>query len=71
MLLFDYPEKYPDGKVSEVAEKIFQEHYLHPLGDDIRFVQLKSGFRVKLPKECVLMFFGRNAYARQSLRRSH
>jgi hypothetical protein len=46
MHLSDYPNEYPDSNVSEVAEKQFQEHYLHPLGDDIIFVQLESGFRV-------------------------
>jgi hypothetical protein len=45
--LSDYPNEYLDTNVSEVAEKQFQEHYLRPLGDDTRFVQLKSGFRVK------------------------
>ena len=50
MNLFDYPEEYQDSNVSEVAEKIFQESYIQPLGDDIRFVQLKSGFRVKSQK---------------------
>ena len=47
MHLVDYPNEYPDSNVSEVAEKLFQEHYLRPLGDDVRFVQLQSGFRVK------------------------
>ena len=45
--LSDYPEEYPGSNVSEVAEKLFQEYYLHPLGDGISFVRLKSGFRVK------------------------
>jgi hypothetical protein len=48
MHLVDYPSEYYLGsKVSDVAEKLFQEHYLHPLGDDVRYVQLESGFRVK------------------------
>ena len=47
MHLVDYPDEYPDSNVSKVAEKQFEEHYLHPLGDDVRFVQLQSGFRVK------------------------
>ncbi|KAH9002663.1 hypothetical protein EDB86DRAFT_2800383 [Lactarius hatsudake] len=33
----------PDDKVSEVAEKIFREHYLHPLGDGVGFVRLERG----------------------------
>ena len=44
MHLVDYPNEYPDYNVSEVVEKQFQEHYLHPLGNDVRFVQLESGF---------------------------
>jgi hypothetical protein len=59
MHLMDYPNEYPDSNVSEVAEKLFQEHYLHPLGDNVRYVRLESGFTVK----CLgyrLMFFCRN-----------
>jgi hypothetical protein len=47
MHLADYPSEYPDCDISEVAEKQFQEHYLHPLGDDVRYVKLQSGFRVE------------------------
>ena len=47
MHMADYPNRYPDSNLSEVAETLFQEHYMQPLGDDIRFVQLKRGFRVK------------------------
>ena len=46
MHLADYPDEYPDGSVSEVAEKLSQEYYLHPLGDDFGYVRLESGFRV-------------------------
>ena len=46
MHLCDYPNEHLNSNVSEVAENQFQEHYLHPLGDDVRFVQLESGFRV-------------------------
>jgi len=42
MHLVDYPNDYPDSDVSEVAEKQFQEYYLHPLGDDVRFVRLEK-----------------------------
>ncbi|KAH8987752.1 hypothetical protein EDB86DRAFT_3245679 [Lactarius hatsudake] len=35
----------PDDKVSEVAEKIFQKHYLHPLGDGVGFVRLEQMHR--------------------------
>ena len=45
MHLFDYPDEYPPGStISEVAERQFREHYLHPLGDDVRFVRLESWF---------------------------
>jgi hypothetical protein len=44
MHLVDYPNEYPDSNVSEVAEKQFQEHYLCPLGNDIRYVRLESKF---------------------------
>ena len=45
MHLLNYPDEYPDSNVSEVAEKQFQEHYLDPLGGNVRFVRLESGFR--------------------------
>ena len=38
----DDPDKYPNRSVSEVAKERFQEHYLHPLGDDVQYVQLES-----------------------------
>ena len=44
MHLFDYPEEYPDSDVSEVAKKQFREHYLDPLGDNIKYVRLESRF---------------------------
>ena len=46
MQLEDYPREFPSGDVSEVAEALFQEHYLRPLGDGVRYVQLESRFRV-------------------------
>jgi hypothetical protein len=67
MHMCDYPKEYPDRNVLEVAEELFHEHYLDPLGDGIRFVRLESGFRV-ICRDCMLMFFGRNAYANKSLR---
>ena len=42
--VLDDPDKYPNRSVSEVAEQVFQEHYLCPLGDDIEYVQLESEF---------------------------
>ena len=44
MRLVDLPNDYPEGNVSEVAEKYFQEHYLRPLGDKVRYVQLEREF---------------------------
>ena len=41
MDVFDYPDKYPDSNVSQVAEKQFQEHFLHPLGNDVGYVRLE------------------------------
>ena len=46
MHMSDYPNEYPNCNVSEVAEKLFQEHYVHPLGDNIIYVQLQSGLKV-------------------------
>ena len=42
----DYPDKYSDRSVSEVANEQFQEHYLHPLGDVAVYVQLESEWQV-------------------------
>ena len=47
MNLVDFPSDHPDSSVSETAKRLFEEHYLHPLGDDVRYVQLESGFIVK------------------------
>ena len=48
MRMADYPNEYPGNvSVSKVAEELFQEHYLHPLGGDVGFVRLQSGFGVK------------------------
>ena len=63
MHLVDYPNEYLDSNASEVAETQFQEHYLHPLGDEVRYVRLESGLRVKF-RGYFLTFLGRNAYAK-------
>ena len=47
MDMLDDPDKYPDNDVVQVAEKLFQEHYLHPLGDDVKYVRLESALRVR------------------------
>ena len=41
----DYPDKYLDSDASQVTERRFQEHYLDPLGDDIKYVRLESVLR--------------------------
>jgi hypothetical protein len=67
MHLVDYPNEYCPGiTVSEAAEKQFQEHYLHPLGDAVRYVRLESGFRVQC-SGYRLMSLGRNAQAKYTL----
>ena len=67
MDMLDDPDTYPDNNVlSEVAEKLFQEHYLRPLGNDVRYVQLQSRFRVMCQCD-MLIFFDRNAHAREPL----
>ena len=38
----DDPDKYLNRNVSEVAEELFQEHYLRPLGDNVEYVKLES-----------------------------
>jgi len=38
----DDPAEYPDRSVSEVAEELFQEHYLRPLGDAVEYVRLEK-----------------------------
>jgi hypothetical protein len=57
----DDPDKYLDRSVSEVATEQFREHYLHPLGDDVVYVQLESKWQV-ICQDHTLMFFGRNAH---------
>jgi hypothetical protein len=60
MDVWDDPDKDPDINVAQVAEKRFQDHYLRPLGDDVRYVRLESEFRVRC-EGYILMIFGRNA----------
>ena len=60
MQMLDYPDNYSDSNVSEAAEKTFKEHYLHPLGDDVRYVRLESEFVIKC-QDYRLMFVSRNA----------
>ena len=63
MDISDDPDKYPDGDVSQVAEKRFQEYYLRPLGNDVQYVQLESAFGLKCEGR-ILIFFSRNALER-------
>ena len=62
MDVLDDPDLYSGRSVSEVAKEQFQEHYVHPLGDDIRYVQLESELQV-ICQGHTLIFFGRNAYS--------
>ena len=57
----DVMDLCPDRSVSEVAKERLQEHYLHPLGEDIRYVKLESELQ-DICQGHTLMFFGRNAY---------
>ena len=57
----DYPDIFLDRSVSEVAKEQFQEHYLHPLGDDVGYVCLESELQVIFQGH-MLMFFERNAH---------
>ena len=45
MHLEDHPNDYPNSNVSDAAERQFKERWLGPLGNDVIFVRLKSGFR--------------------------
>ena len=57
MHLLDYPNEYPpDSILSHVVEKKFQEHYLHPLGDQVRYVRVESGFRVECQGYLLMIF---------------
>ena len=38
----DDPDKYLNKSAPEVAKERFEEYYLHPLGDDVGYVQLES-----------------------------
>ena len=40
--VLDYPDEYLNRSVSEVANERFQEQYLHPIGEDVGYVQLES-----------------------------
>jgi len=67
----DLEDKDPSIDVSKeakkkAAEKIFEEHFLDPLGEGVPWVRLRGGFRV----ECLdklLMFFDSYEQARGML----
>ena len=69
MHLLDYPHEFPNANVSEAAEKLFQEHYLNPLGNDVKFVRLESEFGFKY--QGYMLMFSRNAQANGVLQWSH
>ncbi len=55
---------------ARAAKKVFEEHFLGPLGTKgIPWVQLQGGFRMKYP-ENILIFFDRNGQATGTLRHS-
>ena len=62
MDVLDNPDLYPNRSASEVAKEQFQQHYVHPLGDDVKYVQLESELQV-ICQGHMLMFFGRNAHS--------
>jgi hypothetical protein len=45
MDMLDDPDLYRDRSVPEVANEWFQD-YLHPLGDNVRYVKLESELQV-------------------------
>ncbi len=47
----------------KAAKVIFEEHFLGPLGEDVPFVRLRGGSRVKCLRK-ILMFFGSYEQAR-------
>ena len=51
----DDPDKYSNRSVSEVANELFQEHYVHPLGDVV-YMQLESEWHV-ICQGHILIFF--------------
>ena len=63
MDVLDDPEEYSDRSISEVAEQVFQEHYLCSLGKDIGYVRLESELQVICQGQ-ILMLFERNACER-------
>ena len=71
MYLSDYPDEHPaHSDVSEVAKKQFQEHYLDPLGKDVRYVRLESRSIIKC-LSYMLMFSDRDAQAKHALQCSY
>ena len=46
MDMLDDSDEYQDHIVSQVAVERFQEHYLHPLGNEVEYVRLESELRV-------------------------
>ena len=66
MDVLDDPDKYLNRSVSEMAKEQFEKHYLHPLGEDVAYVQLESELRV-ICQGHMLMSLGRNAHSWQQL----
>ena len=66
MDVLDDPDTCQDRSISEVAEELFQEHYLHPLGDDVGYVRLESELQIICQGQ-MLILLGRNAFEKWSM----
>ena len=69
--LEDLHDRDPSIDVSKKAEakaakKLFEEHFLGPLGKDIPWVTMQGGFRIKYPGN-ILIFFDSHGQARGTL----
>jgi hypothetical protein len=71
MDVFDDPDEYPDGDVSEEAKKRFQEYYLRPLGTDDRYVRLESAYRLICQDYTGDDLFGRYEPEKEPLQRAY
>ena len=47
MHMMDFPNEHQGSNLSDVVEKRFRKHYLRPLGNDVKFMRLESGFGSK------------------------
>ncbi len=59
-----------DRAKAREAKKIFEKHFLEPLGKNVPWVQLRGGFRIGYPGD-ILIFFDSHEQARDTLRLSY